>query len=215
GYAELLAEEPEVSASPGALEDVGKIRAAGGHLLQLIGDLLDLSKVEAGRMEVVAEPFAVREVVEETVRTVRHLVEGNRNRFLVTIDDGVGEMTSDAFRLKQVLFNLLSNAGKFTEAGTVTLDVLREERAGGEVLVFRVADTGIGMSPEQLEKVFTPFVQGDASLTRRFGGTGLGLALSRHLARLMGGGIWVTSAEGKGTAFVLELPSGTPSPSTA
>ncbi len=211
GYAELLAEEPEVGASVSAREDVGKIRAAGGHLLQLIGDLLDLSKVEAGRMEVVAETFPVRTVVEETVRTVRHLVEANRNVFLVTIDDGVGEMTSDAFRLKQVLFNLLSNAGKFTEAGTVTLDVLRERRAGGEVLVFRVADTGIGMSPEQLEKVFTPFVQGDASLTRRFGGTGLGLALSRHLARLMGGGIWVTSAEGKGTAFVLELPAGTPS----
>jgi signal transduction histidine kinase len=121
-------------------------------------------------------------------------------------------MTSDAFRLKQILFNLLSNAGKFTEEGTVTLEVKRERRRGSAVLVFRVSDTGIGMSPEQLEKVFTPFVQGDASLTRRFGGTGLGLALSQHLARVMGGGISVTSAEGQGTTFLVELPAEAPSP---
>jgi signal transduction histidine kinase len=206
GYAEILAEEPEVAASPRSLEDVGKIRNAGGHLLQLIGDLLDLSKIEAGRMEVVAEPFEVADVVEEAARTVRQLVEANRNRLVVSVDPGTGRMTSDAFRLKQVLFNLLSNAGKFTEDGTVELDVRRERRAGTDQLVFRVADTGIGMSAAQLERVFTPFLQGDASLTRRFGGTGLGLALSQHLARLMGGGISVTSAEGRGTTFVVELP---------
>ena len=208
GYAELLAEEPEVSGNARALEDVGKIRTAGRHLLQLIGDLLDLSKVEEGRMEVVPEPFSVREAVEESVRTVRHLVEANRNRLLVSIDEGTGEMTADAFRLKQILLNLLSNAGKFTEGGTVELEVRRESRPGGDALVFRVADTGIGMSAEQLQRVFTPFVQGDASLTRRFGGTGLGLALSQHLARLMGGHIRVTSAERRGTTFVLELPAG-------
>jgi signal transduction histidine kinase len=207
GYAELLADEPEVAASPRALEDVGKIRGAGGHLLQLIGDLLDLSKIEAGRMEIVAETFGVEEVVEETARTVRQLVEANRNRLVVTIAPDAGRMTSDAFRLKQVLFNLLSNAGKFTEDGTVELEARRERGRGADLLVFRVADTGIGMSAGQLEKVFTPFVQGDASLTRRFGGTGLGLALSQHLARVMGGGISVTSAEGQGTTFLVELPA--------
>ncbi len=212
GYAELLAEEPEVGTSPRALEDVSKIRAAGGHLLQLIGDLLDVSKIEAGRMEVVVEPFAVADVVEDVVRTVRQLVEANRNRLSVTVDPSAGRMTSDAFRLKQVLFNLLSNAGKFTEDGSVTLEALRERRRGADVLVFRVADSGIGMNAAQLERVFTPFVQGDASLTRRFGGTGLGLALSQHLARLMGGGISVTSAEGQGTTFVLELPAEAPRP---
>ncbi|MFN7989259.1 MAG: two-component regulator propeller domain-containing protein [Thermoanaerobaculia bacterium] len=212
GYAELLVEEREVASSPRAVEDVGKIRAAGSHLLQLIGDLLDLSKIEAGRMEVVAEPFEVAEVVDEVVRTVRQLVQANRNRLVVTVDPGAGRMTSDAFRLKQVLFNLLSNAGKFTEDGTVELEVQRERRAGADQLVFRVADTGIGMSAAQLERVFTPFLQGDASLTRRFGGTGLGLALSQHLARLMGGGISVTSAEGRGTTFVVELPAVAPGP---
>jgi signal transduction histidine kinase/ligand-binding sensor domain-containing protein len=212
GYAELLAEEPDVTASPRALEDVGKIRAAGGHLLQLIGDLLDLSKIEAGRMEVVTEPFAVSDVVEDVARTVRQLVEANRNRFLVTVDPNAGRMTSDAFRLKQVLFNLLSNAGKFTEDGTVELEVRRERRRDADILVFRVADTGIGMSVTQVERVFTPFVQGDASLTRRFGGTGLGLALSQHLSRLMGGRISVTSAEGRGAVFAVELPAEAPTP---
>ena len=215
GYAELLADEPEVAASPRALEDVGKIRGAGGHLLQLIGDLLDLSKIEAGRMEIVAEPFVVAEVVEETARTVRQLVEANRNHLVVTVDPEAGRMTSDAFRLKQVLFNLLSNAGKFTEDGTVELSAGRERGRGGDLLVFRVSDTGIGMSAGQLEKVFTPFVQGDASLTRRFGGTGLGLALSQHLARVMGGGISVTSAEGQGTTFLVELPAEAPAPRPA
>ncbi|MBK9375201.1 MAG: hypothetical protein IPN03_16135 [Holophagales bacterium] len=215
GYAELLADEPEVAASPRALEDVGKIRGAGGHLLQLIGDLLDLSKIEAGRMEVVAETFLVEEVVEETARTVRQLVEANRNHLVVTVDPDAGRMTSDAFRLKQVLFNLLSNAGKFTQDGTVELQASRVRGQGADVLVFRVADTGIGMSAEQLEKVFTPFVQGDASLTRRFGGTGLGLALSQHLARVMGGGISVSSAEGQGTTFLVELPAEAPSPRPA
>jgi len=210
GYAEILAEEPQVVSSRRASEDVGKIRAAGGHLLQLIGDLLDLSKIEAGRMEVVAEPFAVAEVVEEVVRTVRQLVEANGNRLVVTVPEEAGRMTSDAFRLKQVLFNLLSNAGKFTERGTVELEVRRERRRGAELVVFRVADTGIGMSAAQVERVFTAFVQGDASLTRRFGGTGLGLALSQHLARLMGGGISVASAEGQGTTFVVELPATAP-----
>ncbi|HYN41414.1 MAG TPA: ATP-binding protein, partial [Thermoanaerobaculia bacterium] len=215
GYAELLADEPEVAVNPRALEDVGKIRGAGGHLLQLIGDLLDLSKIEAGRMEIVAETFVVAEVVEETARTVRQLVEANRNRLVVSVDPEAGRMTSDAFRLKQVLFNLLSNAGKFTQDGTVELAVRRERGRGTDLLVFRVADTGIGMSVEQLEKVFTPFVQGDASLTRRFGGTGLGLALSQHLARVMGGGISVTSAEGQGTTFFVELPAGAPAPRPA
>lgn len=210
GYAEILAEEPEVAGSPRALEDVGKIRAAGGHLLQLIGDLLDLSKVEAGRMEVVAEPFEVASLVEEVARTVRQLVEANRHALVVDLDPGAGRMTSDAFRLKQILFNLLSNAGKFTEDGTVTLEVRRSRRRDADILVFRVADTGIGMSAEQLERVFTPFVQGDASLTRRFGGTGLGLALSQHLARLLGGGISVASAEGRGTVFSVELPAEAP-----
>ncbi len=210
GYAELLVEEPEVASSPGALEDVAKIRAAGGHLLQLIGDLLDLSKVEAGRMEVVSEAVGVAEVVEEVARTVRPLVEANRNRFVVTVGPDAGRMTADPLRLRQVLFNLLSNAGKFTEDGTVELGARRESRREGEVVVFRVSDTGIGMSAEQLERVFTPFVQGDASLTRRFGGTGLGLALSRHLARLMGGRISVTSAEGEGTTFLVELPAVSP-----
>lgn len=210
GYAELLADEPDVAASPRAVQDVGKIRAAGGHLLQLIGDLLDLSKIEAGRMEIVAEPFVVAQVVDEAARTVRQLVEANRNHLVVTVDPDAGRMTSDAFRLKQVLFNLLSNAGKFTEDGTVELAVRRERARGRDLLVFRVTDSGIGMNPGQLEKVFTPFVQGDASLTRRFGGTGLGLALSQHLARVMGGGISVTSAEGQGTTFVVELPAEAP-----
>ncbi|MBP1807098.1 response regulator [Rubellimicrobium aerolatum] len=209
GYAELLAEEAGDLGAAGAAigADLARIEGSARHLLSLINGVLDLSKIEAGRMEVEVESFEVAPLVREVCETVRGLMERKGNAFAAELAPDLGAMRSDAVKLRQCLFNLLSNAAKFTEGGRVTLEA---RRAGGQVgggrLVFRVADTGIGMTPEQVGRLFQRFAQADVSTTRRFGGTGLGLALTRAFAGMLGGDIAVESVEGVGTTFTLALP---------
>ena len=213
GYAELLEEEVEDLGEMGEpiASDLGKIEASARHLLTLINGVLDLSKVEAGKMEVEVEAFEVAPLVEEVCGTVQSLMAKKDNRFAAELGPDLGAMRSDPVKLRQCLFNLLSNAAKFTEGGEVTLAV---EREGGR-LTFRVSDTGIGMTPEQQAKLFQRFAQADVSTTRRFGGTGLGLALTRAFAEMLGGTIAVESVEGQGTTFTLRLPAGIQAPSAA
>ncbi len=210
GYTELLAEDARTRGDAAATGDLERIRSAADHLLALIDDVLDLSKIEAGRMEVRATAVDVADLFAEVERTVEPLVEGHGSRLVVEVAPGVGTMLTDHVRLRQILLNLLSNAAKFTERGTVRLTAVREERLGEGWLVFEVWDTGIGMTPAQVARLFAPFTQADATTSRRYGGTGLGLALSRRLARLLGGDVTVESVEGKGSTFRVEVPERLP-----
>ncbi|WP_152047448.1 response regulator [Aureimonas psammosilenae] len=204
GYAELLIEEAEEGTNPEDLAvDIRKIESNARHLLGLINDVLDLSKVESGKMDVYAETFRVTDAVRDVVITAQALVDKKRNRLVVEIAEDAGEMNTDITKLRQILLNLLSNAAKFTQDGTITL---RVERAG-EVMRFRVSDTGIGMTPEQIERLFQRFSQADASTTRRFGGTGLGLALTKAFSAMLGGEVSVESEQHKGSAFTFSLPA--------
>jgi PAS domain S-box-containing protein len=209
GYSELLREEAEDRALPSFVGDLDRIRGAGRHLLMLINDVLDLSKIEAGRVEIAPAPFPLQRVIDEVTDTVEPLVARRGNRLEVRGPADLGEMHSDEMRIRQVLFNLLSNASKFTEQGTITLDVAREDGW----MVFAVSDTGIGMTPEQAAKLFGAFVQADATIAARYGGTGLGLAISRKLCRLLGGDVEVASEPGKGSTFTVRLPVQAPAPS--
>jgi len=204
GYSELLTEELEGDgADPkDVLKDLEKIRRSARHQLALVNDILDLSKIEAGRMELDVTTFQLAPLLDDVVATVRPFIAKSRSRFAEHRDGIPPTVSGDPIRLRQILLNLLSNAAKFTEEGEVTLRV----RADGDRLVFEVSDTGIGLSPEQLDSLFSAFSQADASTTRRFGGTGLGLAISRQFAKLMGGEITVTSALGKGSTFRLTIP---------
>ena len=203
GYTELLEEEAEELAAAGMLADLGKVKGNAKHLLGLINDVLDLSKVEANRMEVYPEPIALVGFVADVAAAVDALVRRKGNILVLDVGEGLGDMRSDVIKLRQCLFNLLSNAAKFTEGGRITLRVRQE--AGW--MSFVVADTGIGMTPEQMGRLFQRFSQADESTTRRFGGTGLGLALSRAFARLLGGDIAVESEAGLGTTFTLRVPA--------
>jgi PAS domain S-box-containing protein len=214
GYSEMLQEDAEERGDPAAVPDLQKIHAAGKHLLALINDVLDLSKIEAGKMQLHLETFALTPVVEQVATTVRPLVEKNANRLEVACAPSVGQMHSDETRVRQVLLNLLSNACKFTERGVITLAV---ERARGEI-VFQVRDTGIGMTPEQLGRLFQAFSQAEASTAAKYGGTGLGLAISRRFCQLMGGDVTVASTPGQGSTFTVRLPADgprEPAPETA
>ena len=206
GYSEMLEEDAEAAGNAAFVSDLQKIRSAGRHLLGLINDVLDLSKVEAGKMKLYLETFDVPSVVEEVVSTVRPLLEKNGNTFAVRCAPDVGQLREDITKVRQVLLNLLSNAAKFTEKGTVSLDVTRENDVTGTWVVFRVRDTGIGMTPEQLGKLFQAFMQADGSTQRKYGGTGLGLALSRKFCVMMGGDINAQSEPGKGSTFTMRLP---------
>jgi adenylate cyclase len=188
--------------------DVQKIHVAGTHLLGIISDILDLSKIEAGRMELHVESFAVQTMVDDVVATAGRLVTQNDNQFEVQAAPDLGEMTADLTKVRQILFNLLSNAAKFTEHGTVVLAVRRAEPVAGAEpgFEFSVIDSGIGMSPEQKERLFQTFYQGDSSTTRKYGGTGLGLAISRRFVQMMGGEISVQSTLGSGSTFRVRLP---------
>jgi PAS domain S-box-containing protein len=201
GYSEILQEEVEEAGQPGLVPDLQKIRGAGKHLLALINDVLDLSKIEAGRMELYLETFDVPAMLEEVVTTVSPLVAANRNR-LTVIGEHAGAMRADLTRTRQVLFNLLSNACKFTEDGAITVTV----RAAADWIEFEVADTGIGMTESQQARLFQAFAQAEASTSKKYGGTGLGLAISRQFCRMMGGDIAVAGAAGVGTRFTVRLP---------
>ncbi len=208
GYSEMLEEEVEELGEKTMLEDLGKIKSNAKHLLSLINDVLDLSKVEANKMDLFVEPLEVAAFVRDTASTVDSLVKRKGNELVVDVSGDAGSMRTDIVKLRQCLFNLLSNAAKFTEGGRITLTVRRETVFGGDWLTFAVADTGIGMTPEQVDRLFQRFTQADETTTRQFGGTGLGLALSRAFAQLLGGDISVTSVPGQGTCFTLRLPAG-------
>ncbi len=218
GYSEMLQEEAEDLDQKGFIPDLQKIHGAGKHLLGLINDILDLSKIEAGKMTLYLEEFDVQKMVNEVAATVQPLVAKNGNQLVVECAPGIGLMKADVTKVRQTLFNLLSNASKFTERGTITLAVARHsnvESAPGQhstlesraALSFSVTDTGIGMSPEQMSRLFQAFEQADASTTKKFGGTGLGLAISRRFCQMMGGDITVESEVDKGTIFTVTLPA--------
>nr|WP_232533062.1 MULTISPECIES: ATP-binding protein [Ramlibacter] len=206
GYSEILEEElAEERASPAVLDDLGKIKGAGEHLLALINDVLDLSKIEAGRMELSVEQYDLGQIVHQVCATAQPLVAANRNRLVVELPDNPGELRVDATRLRQALLNLLSNAAKFTSDGTITLRVRREALPDGERVVFDVQDTGIGMTQEQMARLFQSFVQADSSTTRKYGGTGLGLVISQRLCRMMGGNVVVESEPNRGSCFTASV----------
>ncbi len=214
GYAEMLTEEIDDGVAPGELAvDIRKIEGNARHLLGLINDVLDLSKVESGKMEAFVEPFDVAEMVRSVAATVGTLMEKKDNRLELRLADDLGTMRSDITRIRQMLLNLLSNAAKFTQDGAITLAAEREADAVGEHWVrFSVADTGIGMTEEQLARLFQRFQQADVSTTRQFGGTGLGLALTKAFATLLGGEVMVASVPGRGSTFTVRLPAVLESP---
>ena len=206
GYSEMLHEEAEDLGQAHFVPDLQKIQSAGQHLLALINDVLDLSKIEAGKMDLYLESFDVMSMVRDTMATIQPLAEHNQNCLVVRGDEALGTMRADLTKVRQSLFNLLSNACKFTERGTITLDVEGKQVNGAAWLAFRVHDTGIGMSPEQVEKLFHAFTQADVSMTRRYGGTGLGLAISQRFCQMMGGEITVESTLHQGSTFTIWLP---------
>jgi len=208
GYSEMLEEDAQDFGYDDMVPDLGKIQSAGSHLLDLINNILDLSKIEAGRMELYLEPFNIKEMLNEVGFTVDPLVKKNNNQLVLEVPDDVGVLYADLTKVRQTLFNLLSNAAKFTHDGTVTLKADRDADEGGmEWIRFAVQDTGIGMSTEQMQEVFKEFTQADASTTRKYGGTGLGLTISRRFCQMMGGDITIESIEGEGTTFTVILPA--------
>jgi len=210
GYSEMVLEDAEASGSPALVGDLRKIHAAGRHLLGLINDVLDLSKIEAGKMEMHLETFDVREALTPVVETVRPLVAQKGNRLDLRWGEPLGAMRSDATRIRQILLNLISNASKFTENGTITLECVRARGpAGTDALHLRVRDTGIGMTADQVGRLFEAFAQAEASTASKYGGTGLGLAISRKFCEMLGGTIGVVSEPGRGTTFEVRLPIGT------
>ncbi len=215
GYAEMLQEQAQDGLHDDLPADLRRISSAGRHLLMLIGEILDISKIEAGKMELYISRFDLGTLVDEVTATVQPLIEKNRNRLMTTCDQDLGLMQTDETKVRQILFNLLSNAAKFTENGTIKLSVDRETTdqnnpidRGDKVdtIVIQVSDSGIGMSEQQIESLFREFSQVDPSSTRRHGGTGLGLAISRRFSQMMGGDVNVTSTPGTGSIFTAKLP---------
>jgi signal transduction histidine kinase len=209
GYSEMLKEE---SADLGVTQlepDLEKIRSAGQHLLGLINEVLDLSKIEAGKMDVFVERFDIGALLHEVVSTVQATAAAKGNTLEVRAEPGLGVMRADLTKVRQILLNLLSNASKFTDRGPIVLAVRREAGPYPEAdsIEFAVQDSGIGMSAEQVGRLFQPFVQADASTTRRYGGTGLGLTITRRFCEMMGGSVRVESEPGKGTTFTVRLPA--------
>lgn len=207
GYSEMLQEEAQDMGEASFTSDLQNIHSAGKHLLGLINDILDLSKIEAGKMELYLEDFDVSSILEDVCATIRPLIEKNANKLEIQQRGNLGGMHSDLTKVRQMLFNLLSNASKFTENGTITLSVNRESSATGDRLSFTVADDGIGMTAEQMERLFQAFTQADVSTTRKYGGTGLGLAITRRFCEMMGGSIEARSEHGKGSTFSVHLPA--------
>jgi signal transduction histidine kinase len=224
-YSEMLQEDAQDSGSEDFLPDLEKIQTAGKHLLDMISDILDISKIEAGHVTLYLENFDVATMIEEVMTTAQPLVEKKGNALALKTKGELGTMYADQPKVRQILLNLLSNAAKFTEKGVITIGVERMKieksrpakqnknndfQSGSnytsQVLIFRVSDTGIGMTDEQLEQIFKPFTQADASTTRKYGGTGLGLTISQRLCQILGGEISVESEDGKGSTFIVSLP---------
>jgi signal transduction histidine kinase len=208
GLTEMMVTNAARFGTEKALEPLRRVNAAGTHLLSLINEVLDLSKIEAGKLELNPEPVNLPRLIDEVIGTAGQLAEKNQNRLVVEAQENLGALTADSRRLKQILLNLLSNACKFTKEGEVARRV-RKVADGRDWVELAVADTGIGLTAEQQAKLFQEFTQADSLTARRYGGTGLGLALSRKLARMMGGDVTVTSEPSKGSVFTVRLPSGT------
>jgi sigma-B regulation protein RsbU (phosphoserine phosphatase) len=206
GYSELLLEEVKEQGADNLVSDLHKILWSGNHLLELINSLLDISKIEAGKTEMYPETFSIEKVVREVVQAVAVLAKGNGNILHCELGKHLGDMETDLTKLRQCLFNLLSNASKFTAQGVITIAVTRSRDEMSDWVYFAISDSGIGMSPEQLAKLFRPFAQADPSIASKYGGTGLGLAISRHFCQMMGGDITVASQLGKGSTFTMKIP---------
>jgi signal transduction histidine kinase len=204
GVTEMLREDAESLNQD--LEPLDRVLGAGRHLLALINDILDLSKIEAGRMELQLETLPLAPLIADVVKTIEPLAAKNGNRVTVHCDPAIGTLHADQMRLRQALLNLMSNANKFTERGTIAVDVRHGQEDGSDCVSISVADTGIGMTAEQMGKLFQEFSQADASTTRKYGGTGLGLVISRRFCQMMGGDITVASQPGHGSTFTIRLP---------
>jgi signal transduction histidine kinase len=207
GLTEMMVTNAARFGTEKALEPLQRVNRAGTHLLGLINQVLDLSKIEAGKLELNPQTVQLAPLIDEVVGTARQLADQNKNRLTAEAPDDLGSLTIDPMRLRQILFNLLSNACKFTKGGEVKLKA-RRFVDGRDCIEVAVTDTGIGMTPEQQAKLFEEFSQADASTAQRFGGTGLGLAITRKLARMMGGDVTVASEPGKGSVFTVRLPGG-------
>jgi signal transduction histidine kinase len=205
GVSEMLREDAEALKQD--VEPLDRVLGAAKHLLTLINDILDLSKIEAGRMELQLEDFALAPLIDGVVKTIEPLAAKNENRVEVSCDAAIGRLPADQMRLRQALLNLMSNANKFTERGTISVDSRQGQENGRGWVTIAVADTGIGMTPEQMDKLFQEFSQADASTTRKYGGTGLGLAISKRFCQMMGGDITVESQAGRGSTFTIRLPT--------
>jgi signal transduction histidine kinase len=204
GVSEMLREDAEALKQD--TEPLDRVLGAGRHLLALINDILDLSKIEAGRMELQIETFPLAPLIADAVKTIEPLAAKNANQVAVNCDGAIGTLHADQMRLRQAMLNLMSNANKFTERGSITVDARQGQENGRDWVTIAVADTGIGMTPEQMNKLFQEFSQADASTTRKYGGTGLGLAISKRFCQMMGGDITVASEPGKGSTFTIRLP---------
>ena len=207
GLTDMLVANAARFSTEKALEPLKRIHKAGIHLLGLINQVLDLSKIEAGKLELAPESVNLMPLIDEVIGTARQLAEQNKNRLVVDLPTDIGALYIDPMRLRQILLNLLSNACKFTKEGEVSLRA-RKVGIGRDTVELAVVDTGVGMTPEQLGKLFQEFSQAEASTAKKYGGTGLGLAITRKLARMMGGDVTVTSEPGKGSAFTVRLPGG-------
>ena len=207
GYSEILHEEASADGRDTDIADIERVLTAARQLLHLINDILDLSKIEAGRMDVSLAECELAAVINDAVATVRPTVEKNGNTLIVDVAADIGVAVTDSFKLNQCLLNLLANAAKFTEHGAITVSAKRDRALGGDWIAIAVKDSGIGMTEEQLARLFNAFVQADASTARRFGGTGLGLAITKRTMQLLGGDIAVASAPGKGSTFTLRFPA--------
>ena len=212
GYSEMLAEEAEELGQEGFLPDLKKIQSAGRQLLELINDVLDLSKIESGKMTVYCENIEVATMIREIESTMLPVVQKNDNTLTVEMPEDIGVMQSDLTKIRQTLFNLIGNAAKFTKAGQIKLVVGTQTKSRRQFITFAISDTGIGMKPDQLGRLFEPFTQADESTTRKYGGTGLGLAISRRFCRMLGGDIEAQSKLRKGSTFTVTLPRKTKKP---
>ncbi len=207
GYTEMLEEEIRECKKPRLLQDVKSVHAASKHLLNLIDGILDISKIEAGKMQLYAERFDLKTMIKNTISTLHPLIENKANAIKIIFDDNLGEVYTDLTKVRQIVFNLLSNASKFTEQGIITLEVHKYTKEDNDFINILVVDEGIGMTKEQLNNLFQVFTQADASISRDYGGTGLGLAISKHFVKMLGGTIVVDSKFGKGSSFNVHIPA--------